>query len=61
MFLLLKAKLRLALRIPVCCFPVLSPLDFLADKEDKTFLPHVATLPRALAAESWVLSCWNGS
>lgn len=56
MFLLLKAKLRLALRIPVCCFPVLSALDFLADKEDKTFLPHVAMLPRALAAESWVLS-----
>lgn len=41
MFLLLKAKLRLALRIPVCCFPILSPLDFLADVQDKMFLPLV--------------------
>lgn len=53
MFLLLKAKLRLALRITVCCFPILLPLDFLADVQGKMFLPPVATLPHALAAE-WV-------
>lgn len=53
MFLLLKAKLRWALRITVCCFPILLPLDFLADVQGKMFLPRVATLPHALAAE-WV-------
>lgn len=51
MFLLLKAKLRLALRTPVCCFPILSPLDFLADVQDQMILPHVSRLPCALAAE----------
>lgn len=53
MFLLLKAKLRLALRITVCCFPILPPLDFLADVQGKMFWPRVAVLPGALAAE-WV-------